>query len=66
VSLPTTGYILSLLRKESETGYNYFNFDDLLKLALLKFPGIPLQKSIRIILGSVSSSNTYIHFSIKK
>jgi|ERR1700722_3151813 len=66
VEAPTTGYILSLLRKEHNKGYYYFDFKDLLKLALFKFPQSPLNKSIRIILGSVYSSNTYISINLKK
>jgi hypothetical protein len=58
VFLPTIGYILSVLRKDDF----YFDFLDLLKLALFKFPNIPLQKSIYIVLGTVFVSNTKIKF----
>jgi ribosomal protein L11 len=72
ISLPNLGSILSLLRKENEywtvTGYyvkyNYFNFSDLLKLCLFKFPKISLKRSIKIILGSVKSSDTKVHFDL--
>lgn len=68
IKMSNIGYILSLLRKEGEywaTGgyyvkYNYFNFSDLLKLSLLKFPNISLKRSIKIVLGSVKSSNTRV------
>jgi ribosomal protein L11 len=64
VKMPNIGYILSLLRKETEylaSGYSvkyyYLNFSDLLKLSLLKFPNISLKRSLKIVLGSVKSAN---------
>jgi ribosomal protein L11 len=64
VKMPNIGYILSLLRKETEylaSGYSvkyyYLNLSDLLKLSLLKFPNISLKRSLKIVLGSVKSAN---------
>lgn len=69
--MPDVGYILFLLRKEQDfwwygtyRKYYYFNFSDLLKLALLKFPNISLKKSLKIILGSVKSANTRVKFDL--
>jgi ribosomal protein L11 len=68
IKIPNIGYILSLLKKESEylssggynVKYNYINLSDLLKLSLLKFPNISLERSIKIVLGSVKSANIIV------
>jgi len=66
ISEPTIGYILSILRKEDLNGNFYIDFKDLLKLALFKFPKVDLKKSIKIVLGSVTSlNNTYIYINLK-
>jgi hypothetical protein len=70
VKAPTIGFILSLLRKEEEfllsngslVKRSIFFFTDLVKLTLFKFPYMPLNKSINIILGTVYVSNTFIDF----
>jgi len=68
IKIPNIGYILSLLKNESEylssggynVKYNYINLSDLLKLSLLKFPNISLERSIKIVLGSVKSANIIV------
>ena len=67
VKLPSTGYILSLLRKEESIIINgkvisreYINIYDLFELARLKFPSYPFSKSIPIIMGSINSANIYV------
>ena len=59
VGLPSTGFIISQLKDDDFC----VNFEDLCKLAILKFPNLPLDKSFKIILGSVHSSGLVILFS---
>jgi len=68
---PTTGFLINLLKFEKKIKYIVFdrinekvifciNSDDIVKIALFKFPNIDLQKSIPIILGSLKSMNINI------
>jgi len=62
-AIPSTGWLLSLLKKTDVNGGYFFYFSDLIKLAKLKFPKLPLKTSIKIILGSVKScNNSQIYF----
>jgi hypothetical protein len=64
VKFPSIGALLGLLRKDNYYGGYFFQFSDLLKLALLKFPKIPLKSSIKIVIGSAQScNNTVISYS---
>src|ERR1700754_2987694 len=65
VELPSIGFIISLLKKEEKikkkdgtifSSY-YIFFEDLVKLAIFKFPNYNLERSINIIKGSLYSSN---------
>jgi large subunit ribosomal protein L11 len=65
--MPTTGFIISLLKfeKKYETENGYFFKEcvdpyDLLELSKLKFPTMPLEKSFKIILGSLNSTGLYL------
>lgn len=62
---PTTGYILSLLKyertiiinsKKSITKY-FVDKNEVAKLAKLKYPYLPVKKSMAIIMGSVYSAD---------
>jgi len=63
VKSPTTGFIISLLKFErtiKKQGHNFTEnciyLFDLIQLAFFKFPKLPLEISILIILGSVGSA----------
>jgi large subunit ribosomal protein L11 len=64
VKEPSIGYILSLLKYEKEDieGFSYevISLEDLVQLAKFKFKGVPLEKSIPIILGTLQSFNLEI------
>lgn len=68
VEMPSVGYIISLLKKEEKIKKKngedallyYIKFEDLVKLAKFKFPNFTLSRSIKIIKGSLYSSNIYI------
>ena len=68
VEQPPIGSIILLLKKEekikekdgTENIFNYIFFEDLIKLAKFKFPDLNLERSIKIIKGSLYSSNIQI------
>lgn len=67
VKLPTTGFIIGLLKFEriiKKEGHNFTEnciyLFDLIELAFLKFPKLPLESSILIIFGSVDSAGLNI------
>jgi large subunit ribosomal protein L11 len=68
VKEPSLGFIISLLKKEekikkmdgSEYSFYFILLEDLIKLAKFKFPNIDLQRSIKIIKGSLYSSKINI------
>jgi len=68
VSLPSIGFLISLLKKEeilkdsSGTNYSiyYIILEDFLKLCKFIFPNYPLEKSSKIIKGTLLSSNIII------
>ena len=70
VFLPSTGYFLSILKvsflssknpKQNVSDNKYFIYlKNIVQLALFKFPGVCLQKSVIIIIGSLNSSNIFI------
>lgn len=69
VFLPTTGYILSIIKYQriikvhfKEIKENLISLKTLVQLAKFKFPNMSLLCSVRIILGSVNSSNIFISF----
>jgi hypothetical protein len=55
--LGSVGYLISLLKIETEIGLDQFFLSDLLHLAKFKFPNFPLQKSVPMLLGALDSSN---------
>ena len=68
---PTTSFLINLLKFEKKIKIPIFdrihekiifciNSDDIIKIALFKFPDLNLQKSIPIILGSLKSMDIYI------
>ncbi len=64
VKSPSIGYIISLLKFErivKKNGRDFTEhcvfFDDMIKLALFKFPNYSVKRSFPIILGTVKSSN---------
>jgi ribosomal protein L11 len=68
VSLPSIGFMISMLKKEEiikdANGTSklilYILIEDFIKLAVFKFPFYPLQKSLKIIKGSLLSANIII------
>ena len=73
VNLPNIGYILSLLKynkiikvlvndRNKEKNVSCVNIYHLLKLSKLKFPYLPLKKSLSMVLGTVKSMNLTIIF----
>jgi len=65
--LPRTGSILNLLRKdENFFGNKFYEYqsyiytNDLIELAKFKFPTMDMNESIKIILGTIKSSNIFI------
>jgi large subunit ribosomal protein L11 len=63
----TTGYIISLLRFErtiKRSGHNFIehciSLQNVVQLALFKFPSLPLERSLRMIMGSVESASLKI------
>jgi large subunit ribosomal protein L11 len=59
---PSTGYILSLLKKEEVVNDGFVSLIDIIKLAKFKLSNLPLEKSIKVILGSLRSSNLLLRF----
>jgi large subunit ribosomal protein L11 len=65
VSLPSIGFLIYLLKKEETlknkdgviTNNSFIYLEDLLKLAKFKFPNYDLEKSSKIIKGSLLSAN---------
>lgn len=66
VFLPTTGYILSFIKKfhfsDKIKKQPLVSLKDVIQLCLLKFPSFPLQKSFPIILGTLKTCNLFIIF----
>jgi large subunit ribosomal protein L11 len=68
VKEPPTGHIISLLKKEekvkkkdgTEEIFYFILLEDLVKVAKFKFPNLQLERSIKIIKGSLYSSKIYI------
>lgn len=68
IKLPSIGFFINLLKKEeiinnidgTSTIFYYLTLEDLLKLAKFKFPRYNFNKSIKIIKGSLKSSNIVI------
>lgn len=71
VKLPTTGYILNLLKIEQDITKKVYDrlhvykvwcikLKDVIKIALLKFPNVALEKSLPMIFGSVKSKGLKI------
>lgn len=72
VLLPSTGYILNLLKYEKQLEINnktrnikvtvyFIDLFEVIKIALFKFPYLHLRKSISIIAGSLKSMNVLIN-----
>lgn len=68
VSLPSIGFIISLLRKEyifkdkngTTQNISYILLEDFVKLAKFKFPNYDLKKALKIVKGSLLSANICI------
>lgn len=68
VDLPSVGFIISLLKKEEtfkdKNGTThqlfYITLEDFLKIAKFKFPYYPLEKSLKIIKGTLLSANILV------
>jgi len=68
VKEPSTGFILSLLRQardleadeDLEVLRDRVELDDVIKLALFKFPGEPLEKSVKVIFSCAYSSKLFV------
>ena len=68
VSMPSVGFILSLLKKEEiikdlhgvSTTTHYVLLEDFIKLCKFKFPNYELNKSIKIMQGTLLSSRIII------
>ena len=71
IDAPSTGNLLSLLKFEKLLKIQIHDrvhtktvlcikLDEVLKLAKFKFPELPFEKSVSIILGSVKAMNLYI------
>jgi hypothetical protein len=57
IVLGSVGYLISLLKKEVEFGFDQFLLSDFLYLAKFKFNSFPLQKSIPILLSALDSAH---------
>lgn len=66
VFLPTTGYILSFIKKfhaiDKLKKQALVSLRDVIQLCLLKFPSFSLKKSFPIILGTLKSCDLFIIF----
>lgn len=70
VELPTLGHFVFLIKKEElitlQNGKTitifYIHINDLFKLAKLKHPMLPFEKSIPIIMGTLYSANIKVKF----
>jgi large subunit ribosomal protein L11 len=68
VEMPSIGFIIHLLKKEekikkkdgTDSSFFFIFFEDLVKLAKFKFPDFKLERSIKIIKGSLYSSKIHI------
>lgn len=68
VDLPSVGFIISLLKKDeifkdkngTTQQLSYITLEDFLKIAKFKFPNFELQKSLKIIKGSLLSANIIV------
>jgi large subunit ribosomal protein L11 len=68
VALPSIGFIISMMKKEETVKdvngtsklIKYITLEDFIKLAVFKFPNFPLEKSLKIIKGSLLSANIII------
>lgn len=68
VHLPSIGFFIYLLKKEEEIKdkngqkilINYILLEDFIKLAKLKLPNCDLKKALKIVRGSLLSSNIVI------
>jgi large subunit ribosomal protein L11 len=68
VTEPSTGFIVSLLRKEetilnkdgSSFIYSYIGIEDLLKLSKFKFPDLNFDKSVPVLLGGLRAANVIV------
>jgi len=56
--MPTTGFILSLLRDNYPD--EIIPIDEVVKLAKFKLPELPLEKSVLIIWGSIKSAGLFV------
>lgn len=72
IKKPTTAFLLNLLKFEKKIKTQHYerihenviyciNSEDIIKLALFKFPNIDLNKSIFIILGTLKSMDIFIN-----
>jgi ribosomal protein L11 len=68
IKAPSTGFILSLFRQardfeadeDSDVLRNCIELNDVIQLALFKFPDEPLEQSVKVIFSCVYSSNLLV------